>query len=240
MALIILNMVAVVIDTVQSIRVQWHHELYIFELISVVIFTLEYLMRLYVSDLTHPAKTRAGSVLRFMGSTYGIIDLCAILPFYIPLLFHIDAESLSLLLLLRFARIFKINRYNNSTNLILSVIKEKRSQLATTFFVAFILLVISSVLMYHVEGKVQPDNFPNIVAAFWWAISTLTTVGYGDVVPVTGLGKLISGLLAFLGLGIVALPTGIISSGFLEKSRDKSESRFCPHCGEEIDPHLHG
>ncbi|MCB9239515.1 MAG: ion transporter [Flavobacteriales bacterium] len=237
MWLIILNMIAIVLDTVDWIYADWHYELYTFELVSVAIFTVEYVLRIYVSDLTHPAKTRLGSVLKFALSTYGIIDLLGILPFYIPLFFHTDAEALRLLLLMRFVRIFKINRYNQSSKIVMSVIRDKRGQLATTVFVAMMLVIMASVLMFFAEGEDQPEAFPNVVACFWWSICTLTTVGYGDVVPITSLGKLLSGLLAFVGLGIVALPTGIISSGFLEYNKKPKNGKYCPHCGERLDTH---
>jgi len=234
MVLIVLNMVSIVLDTVKSINEVWHHAFYTFELISVVIFSIEYGLRIYCAEFTYPSSSAWKSRLKFMTSTFGVIDLLAILPFYLPLILTVDVESLRLLMLMRFVRVFKINRYNHSSTLILSVIREKKGQLATTVFVTFMLMIIASVLMFYVEGKVQPEAFPNIIATFWWAISTLTTVGYGDVVPLTSVGKLISGLLAFLGLGVVALPTGIISSGFLEKSHKKHEQNYCPHCGEKI------
>ena len=110
---------------------------------------------------------------------------------------------------MRFLRILKINRYNNSLNLIWTVIKEKKTELAITGFVTFLILMIASFLMYYIEGQAQPDKFPNIIASFWWAIATLTTVGYGDVYPITGFGKFVSGLIAVLGIGLVALPTGL-------------------------------
>jgi voltage-gated potassium channel len=234
LTLIILNMISIVLDTVDSINQEWHQVFYAFELFSVAIFTIEYALRLYSAEFIYPARSKWISKYKFMTSTFGIIDLLAIVPFYLPLVVSMDVESLRLLLLLRFVRVFKINRYNKSTKLVFSVIKEKKGQLATTVFITMMLLITSSVLMFHVEGKVQPEAFPNIVATFWWAISTLTTVGYGDVVPLTSIGKLISGLLAFLGLGVIALPTGIISSGFLEKSRRGKKERFCPHCGEKL------
>ena len=121
-------------------------------------------------------------------------------------------------------------------NLIISVIKEKKSDLALTGFVAILILVVASFLMFYVEGDVQPDKFPNLLSCLWWAIATLTTVGYGDVYPVTGLGKFLSGIIAVLGIGLVALPTGLVSAGFVDKigRRDK-EPKKCPHCGEELE-----
>lgn len=103
-----------------------------------------------------------------------------------------------------------------------------------TIFVVFLLILVSSSIMYFVENEVQPDAFPNILHSFWWAIETLTTVGYGDIYPVTGLGKLISGIIAMLGIGLVALPTGIITSGFHEELTKNRKHNFCPHCGEKL------
>jgi voltage-gated potassium channel len=137
---------------------------------------------------------------------------------------------------MRFLRIFKINRYNNSLNLIYSVIKEKKSELAMTGFVALLTLFVASFLMFEVEGEAQPDKFPNLLSCFWWAIATLTTVGYGDVYPITALGKFLSGIIAVLGIGLVALPTGLISAGFVEKIvKDKKRPKKCPHCGKDLD-----
>ena len=119
------------------------------------------------------------------------------------------------------------------------VLKNKKEELILTFFVSFLLLTLASSIMYYVETDIQPDEFPNILAAFWWGIATLTTVGYGDVFPVTVLGKILSGVIAFIGIGLVALPTGIISSGFIEelhdKKKNKEKSNYCPKCGEKLE-----
>lgn len=167
---------------------------------------------------------------------YRLIDLLAILPFYLPFLIKIDLRFLRILRLMRFFRVLKINRYNNSLNLVVSVIKEKKSDLALTGFVALMVLFVASFLMYYVEGDAQPDKFSNILSCFWWAIATLTTVGYGDVYPITGTGKLISGIIAVLGIGLVALPTGIVSAGFVDKIGKKNihTGSKCPHCGKDI------
>ena len=148
-----------------------------------------------------------------------------------------DLRFLRTLRLTRFLRILKISRYNDSLNMIWIVIKEKKSELAVTGFVAFLILLIASFMMYSIEGDIQPDAFPNVLAAFWWGIATLTTVRYGDVYPVTALGKLISGVIAILGIGIVALPTGLISAGFMSKLENKRNKthRTCPFCGKEIE-----
>ena len=152
------------------------------------------------------------------------------------MLIKADLRFLRILRLSRFLRILKVNRYTNSLKLIWSVIKEKKSELIVTGFATLLLLIIASFIMYNIEGEKQPDVFPNILASFWWAIATLTTVGYGDVYPITGLGKFISGLIALMGIGLVALPTGIISSGFIKRleKQKKDEEIICPHCGKRI------
>jgi voltage-gated potassium channel len=172
-----------------------------------------------------------------MFSPFGLIDLLAILPFYVPFIIKTDLRFLRILRLIRFFRIFKISRYNSTLKLIWDVVKEKKAELQMTFFIALLMLLVSAFLMYHVENPIQPEKFTNIFSSLWWAVSTLTTVGYGDIAPVTALGKIISGFVAILGIGLIALPTGIISAGFIQKiDKNKLEVKknICPHCGKEI------
>ena len=237
MSLIILSVIAIILESMPEVNSEYNGILKAFNLISIMIFSIEYMIRLYVSDLTHPSDNRIKSALKFIFSGYGLIDLLAILPFYLPMLIKLDLRFLRALRLTRFLRILKVNRYNDSLNLIWTVIKEKKSELAVTGFVTFLILLLASFIMYYVEGEKQPDKFPNIVSAFWWAVATLTTVGYGDVYPVTGLGKLISGLIAVMGIGLVALPTGLISAGFMgkiENRKNNDYTQICPHCSKAI------
>ena len=238
MTLILLSVISIIIESVPEINTEYNRLIRGFNVFTIVVFTIEYLLRLYVSDLTHPSSNRIKSALRFMFSAYGLIDLLAILPFYLPMLIKMDLRFLRALRLTRFLRILKVNRYNDSLNLIWTVIKEKKTELAVTGFVTFLILLLASFIMYYVEGEKQPDLFPNILATFWWAIATLTTVGYGDVYPITGLGKLISGFIAIMGIGLVALPTGLISAGFISKienQKQNDKNKKCPHCGKQID-----
>jgi len=236
MGLIVLSIISIILESIKEIGPEFKLFLNWFDMFSVSIFSIEYLLRLYVSDLTHPSSNKFKSVLKFIFSVSGLIDLFAILPFYLPLVMKIDLRFLRTLRLIRFLRILKINRYANSLNLIGAVLKDKKSELAVTGFVTLLLLVFSSFIMYNIEGEIQPDVFPNILAAFWWSVATLTTVGYGDVYPITGLGKFISGLIALVGIGVVALPTGIIGSGFIDqlKNDKKDVEQKCPHCGKMI------
>lgn len=237
MILIVMNVVAVVLETIAPYKDEWSIFFKYFEYFSVIIFTIEYLMRIFVADLIFPTSSKLKSVFKFVLSPYGLIDLLAITPFYLPFIFKFDLRFIRILRLIRFLRILKINRYNNSLTLIGSVIKEKKNELLTTGFVTCLILFMASFLMYHVEGEAQPDKFPNVLSCFWWAIATLTTIGYGDVYPITVLGKIISGLIAVLGIGLVALPTGLISAGFIDKikKRDNEFKHKCPHCGKIIE-----
>ena len=233
--LIILNVLFLILGSYKEIREQNTIFLDVFEVFSVIVFTIEYLLRLWVSDLDPAYK--GGSLrkrLGFIFSTYGLIDLIAILPFYLPLFIPFDLRMVRILRLLRLVRIFKLGRYSKSLKTINSVLKETKSELGITLFIAFIMLVLASTLMFYIESDVQPDKFASIGHAFWWAIATLTTVGYGDVYPITAIGKVLSGAIALIGVGIVALPTGIISSAFVEKIQKKQRNCTCPNCGAEF------
>jgi len=239
MVLITLNVLAVVLESFQNLSSQYQVAFRSFEIVSVIIFTGEYLLRIMTADLKYPRKRKIFSVLVFIFSGLGLIDLLAILPFYLPFATRIDLRVLRILRLTRVIRIMKIGRYSRSLSLIARVFKRKRSDLLVTIFVTSLLILLASSLMYYIESDTQPEEFPNIVASFWWAIATLTTVGYGDVYPVTVLGKILSGIIAMLGIGLVALPTGIISSGFMEEIQgsscyDGDPHKFCPYCGKEL------
>ncbi|MEN7548090.1 ion transporter [Rapidithrix thailandica] len=242
--LIVLNVLAVVIES-YSWPEEWFRQfLRGFEFFSVLVFSLEYGMRLWTSDLLFPKKSRTLALFSFVFSAYGLIDLLAILPFYLPFFIQIDLRFVRMLRLLRLLRILKLKRYSRSLKLVSEVFSEVKADLAVTVFITFLLLIFAASIMYNVEGDAQPENFSNIGQAFWWAVATLTTVGYGDIYPITPLGKLLSGLIALLGIGVVALPTGIISSRFIEKIQTRDQHKntrktedeicFCPHCGKKL------
>jgi voltage-gated potassium channel len=234
--LIILNIAAVVAASFKDLPPEVTHALFWFEAFSVVMFSLEYALRLWTADLLYPKSKHPR--LKYALSAMAIIDLLAIAPFYIPFLIPCDLRFIRMLRLFRLLRILKLNRYSDAMNIIGSVVRREKEKLLTTIFFTAIIILFASSIMYYVENEAQPDKFPNIIASVWWAVATLTTVGYGDVYPVTVLGKLLSGLIAVLGIGLVALPTGIISSGFVvEMSKKNDHTRIiCPHCGKEITP----
>jgi voltage-gated potassium channel len=134
---------------------------------------------------------------------------------------------------MRIVRVAKLGRYSESLQTLGRVFAAKKEQLVSTLFILLMLLVVSSCLMYYVEQAAQPDRFSSIPAAMWWSVTTLTTVGYGDVCPVTITGKLVASVIAILGIGMFALPTAILGSGFLEEIAPKKPAK-CPHCGKEI------
>ncbi|MTI62131.1 MAG: ion transporter [Firmicutes bacterium] len=236
--LIFLNVVAIILESYNSIYSNYSFEFRVFEIISVFVFTVEYILRIWTSDIEIKESSKIKSIVKSIISPMVLIDLLAILPFYLPMLIPFDLRFLRMIRIIRFFRLFKLNRYSKSLKLVGTVLKKKKSELFVTIFVTFILLLIASTLMYYIENKAQPEVFPNIITSFWWAIATLTTVGYGDVYPVTAMGRLLSGIIAFLGIGLVALPTGIISSGFMEEINDndsESDRKYCPYCGKRLD-----
>lgn len=240
--LIISNTVSIVLESFNSLSSMYETQFRIFEIFSVMVFSLEYILRIWTSDLSYPSKKgKVGSVFRYMFSTMALIDLFAILPFYLPMIIPVDLRFLRMFRISRLVRILKINRYTKALGLIISVIKDKKDELIATVFVMGFMIMISSTVMYYFETEVQPEAFPNIAASFWWSVATLTTVGYGDVYPITGIGKLFASIIAILGIGLVALPTGIISSGFISaiSNKEKVEMNItCPHCGKFIENNL--
>ncbi len=233
LVLILLTVVAIVLESFDSIAKDYSMVFKVFEAVSVSIFSVEYVLRVWTADIQYPEKSKLGARLRYMVSFMAIVDLIAILPFYIPMLLPVDLRVLRLLRMFRLFRVFKLNRYFIALNLIVTVMKKKKEELVATISIMLMLIVVSATLIYYMETDIQPEAFPNIVASFWWAIATLTTVGYGDVYPVTALGKLLASVIAVTGIGLVALPTGILSSGFMDAIK-KDETVKCPHCGEDV------
>lgn len=231
---IIINIFALFFESYKGIYDENKQVFYYIELISIVIFSIEYLLRVWTADLAHPELSPSRARLKYIFSFMGLIDLIAILPFYLPFFFKIDLRVVRVLRLFRLLRILKLTRHHSSINLVMTVVSKTKNDILSTLFIVLILLVLSSTLMFHIETKAQPDQFTDIGQAFWWAIATLTTVGYGDIYPVTGLGKILSGVIALLGIGIVALPTGIISSAYIQEVQNQKEICKCPHCGKEI------
>lgn len=220
LALIGLNVLAIILESVNTIYSQFSTAFFWFEVFSVTVFTIEYLSRLWTIV---EKRTKSGNNVtrwQYVKSPLAIIDLLAILPFYLQLFFSLDLRFLRIVRLLR---IFKISRYSSAFSLVLKVFTEERDALIAAFSILFVLLVISASGIYLIEHDVQPEAFGSIPAAMWWAMATLTTVGYGDVTPITVGGKFFGGVITILSLGLVAMPTGIIVSGFSEQLRRRRQ-----------------
>jgi voltage-gated potassium channel len=235
-ALIFLNVVAVVLETVQNLSILYRGFFKSFELFSVIIFTIEYFLRIWSCSVNPKYRNPILGRLRFILTPLALIDLFAVLPFYLPMLIKMDLRFLRAVRLVRIFRVFKVGRYSESMKLFGKVLKAKKEQLVITLFAVFILLTIASSLLYYVENEAQPESFSSIPSTMWWGVSALTTVGYGDMYPITPVGKLLGAIISLLGIGFFAMPTGILSAGFVEEIRKKRESEnVCPHCGKIID-----
>ncbi len=235
--LILVNVIMLIVASYKEVFVEYTKWFEYFEGFTIVVFSIEYILRLWTADLEFQGNNGFVKRFKFIFSFYGLIDLLAVLPFYLPLFFAFDLRILRILRLFRLLRIFKLGRLSKSLHTITAVLKESKSELGMTVFVAFILMILSSTLMYYVENDVQPEKFENIGQAMWWSVSTLTTVGYGDIYPITGLGKILSSIIALVGIAFVALPTGIISSAFISRvqaQKDGGKDCECPSCGTKF------
>ena len=239
--LIILNVTAVILETVPSIHEPYKEFFHIFDLVSVIIFSIEYVLRVWSINHDPKYKHSFHGRLKYMLSTEALIDLLAILPFYIHVFVGLDLRVLRIFRLLRFLRLFRLTAYMKSARLVRSVFKTRANDLKLSLVLILFLIIIASCLLYFAEHSAQPTIFSSIPATFWWAIVTVTSVGYGDMVPITVLGKTLTAVISLSGLAIFALPAGIITSGFLEEMRKtkKQKQHFCPHCGMSLDDHEH-
>lgn len=229
------NVVAAIIGTIEPLPNEADRFLGIFEHISVAIFSVEYVLRLWSCVEREEYRRPLVGRLRFALTPLAMIDLCAIAPPLIPLMTTVDLRSLRVIRLIRMARLFKAARYSTTLRSMGRVIAKKREELAITAFCVVVLLVTASTLIYFAERDAQPDKFSSIPASMWWAVATLTTVGYGDVYPITFWGRLVGGISAVLGIGVFALPAGILGSGFIEEMRSqRSPAGVCPHCGKPV------
>ena len=226
MGLIMINVVAIILETVPEYQQSYGSYFDQIELVSVIIFSVEYLIRLWTCTATekyaHPIKGR----ISYIFSAGAIIDLLAIIPFYLPMLFPVNMMILRMLRLFRLLRILKLARYFTAFSLVVNTITRRREELVIILTLLLVMLILASSMMYYVENAAQPDVFKSIPATMWWAVATLTTVGYGDVYPITPLGKLLGAVIAIMGIGVFALPAGIIASGFqseLSKMKDKED-----------------
>ena len=212
--LIIFNIIAVLLETVDSIYSKYTLEFLIFERLSTVIFLIEYILRIWVCVEDKIKNNKLITRLKYASTWPAIIDLLAVLSGLLPMIFEVD---LRILRALRMLRLLKFSRYFKVMNLLLGVLKEEKQSFLAAMFLLTIAMLIASTGIYIFEKDAQPDKFSSIPEAMWWAIATLTTIGYGDVTPVTGMGKFFGAIIAIIGIGVVALPSGILASGFTDQ-----------------------
>jgi len=239
--LILLNVAVVILETVNSLYLQYTQFFHLFDLFTVIVFTLEYILRVWCCVKNPLYSSPVRGRIQFALSLYALVDLIALTPFYLPLVIPIEFRMLRLLRLLRIFRVLRLGRYSNAFETFVDVMKSKKEELVITIIMAAIILVLASSTLYTVEQDAQPDKFGSIPDAMWWAVVTLATVGYGDVYPITPLGRFFSAIVALSAIGLFALPAGILAHGFAEslerKHRgDTVKTLTCPRCGAIIDP----
>lgn len=187
------------------------------ELVTVIIFAVEYILRVLTSEYLYPDKSKAKAALSFALSASGLIDLFSFLPYFLPVFFPAGAVAFRMFRVIRIFKLFRVNAQYDAFNVIIDVIKEKKNQLISSMCIVMIFMLAASMCMYSVEHEAQPDHFQNAFSGLWWSASTLLTIGYGDVYPITTVGKMLAILISFLGVGLVAIPTGIISAAFVDR-----------------------
>lgn len=218
--LVLLNVLAVILESFDDIDRKYAVEFDLFEGFTVLVFTFEFLCRLWISDIKYPSKYRLQAYKKFLMSPMAWIDLLAIVPFFMPFITNVDLRHIRIIRIVRLLRVFNLTKYSQSLRLIYRIIIEKKQELTATLLLFFSMLIISASLIYWFEKDMQPEKFPSILHACWWAVVTLTTIGYGDVYPVTPAGQLLGGVVGIMGVIITAIPVGIISSGFVQKMEE--------------------
>ena len=205
------------------------------EIVTSAFFAVDYVLRVWTARCLYPTLTPGKAVLRYVTSVGGLIDLVSFLPTFLPVFFPSGMVAFRMFRVVRIFRLFRINAYYDSLHVITEVLRSKRQQLLSSVFIILTLMLASSLCMYSLEHEAQPEVFRNAFSGIWWSVSTLLTVGYGDIYPITTAGKIFGIVITFLGVGMVAIPTGIISAGFVDQySRIKRISEY----GQASDVHF--
>jgi voltage-gated potassium channel len=220
--LIVANVAAVVAESVEALALVHGPVFHAFDVASVIVFSVEYLLRLWTAvELPDPRyKHPLWGRLRWAVSPMALIDLLAVLPFYLGYFVEMDLRAIRVL---RVLRVFKLSRYSMAMNVLAAVARQESRVIGATMFILMVVTVLTSSVMYLLEHRAQPHIFGDIPSSMWWAIVTLTTLGYGDMVPVTPLGRVLGAFTAILGVGMIALPAGVLASGFSEQMRIRRE-----------------
>lgn len=235
---IVVNLTASIMYTFSDVRESHGKLLLVIEGITVAFFAVDYLFRLLTARIKYGAErgiTEGSAIRKYVFSFMGVVDLLSFLPYFLPIFFPSGTVAFRMIRIVRIFRLFKINAYYDSFSVITEVIYGKRQQLISSVLIILILMIASSLCMYSLEHEAQPEVFSNAFSGIWWAASTLLTVGYGDIYPITTIGKVFGIFITFLGVGMVAIPTGIISAGFVDQySSIKKRNEY----GYEADMHF--
>ena len=224
---IVANLAASILYTFEAVRLPFGWLVLTLEQVTVAFFAVDYCLRLWTARALFPGLSEPRAVLKYALSFSGVVDLLSFLPYYLPFFFPAGAVAFRMFRVVRIFRLFRINAYYDSLNVITQVITSKGQQLLSSVFIILVLMLASSLCMYSLEHEAQPQVFTNAFSGIWWSVSTLLTVGYGDIYPITTVGKLFGIIISFLGVGMVAIPTGIISAGFVDQySRIKRLSEY--------------
>ena len=214
---LVLNLAVTFMATYENLSMRFGKVFSAIEAATVFLFAIDYVLRVYTAKYMYPRLSEGRALCRYVFSFAGIVDLLSFIPYYLPFFFPAGAAVFRMFRVARILRLFRLNSHYDSLNVITEVIVSKKQQLLSSVFIIIILMMGSSLCMYSVEHAAQPRVFENAFSGIWWATSTLLTVGYGDIYPVTTTGKLLGIIISFLGVGMVAIPTGIISAGFVEQ-----------------------
>ncbi len=229
---IILNLTATILYTFEEIREAYGSILFIVTQITLAFFAMDYFFRIWTAKFQYKGFPEWKAILKYMTSVNGVIDILSFLPEYLPIFFPGGTIAFRMIRIVRIFRLFRINYYFDSLSVIASVIRSRKQQLISSVFIISVLMLASSLCMYSLEHEAQPEVFKNAFSGVWWAASSLLTVGYGDIYPITTLGKIFGIFITFLGVGVVAIPTGIISAGFVEQYTVMKNAK---HVSEEKD-----
>ena len=224
---IVVNLVVSTAYTFDSMEARYGPLLLSVEAVTVAFFAVDYFLRLWTARYLRPRLSERRALLKYIFSFNGIVDMLSFLPYYLPVFFPSGAVAFRMFRVMRIFRLFRINAYYDSLNVITEVIASKSQQLLSSVFIILVLMMASSLCLYSLENAAQPEVFSNAFSGIWWSVSTLLTVGYGDIYPITAAGRIFAIVITFLGVGMVAIPTGIISAGFVDQySRIKRLSEY--------------
>ncbi len=248
--LIIISVGELIIATIPGMLEHYFWLFVVVEIVTAVAFSIEYLLRMWSCTEDEQYHKPIIGRIRYALTPLVLIDFISILPYYLP--FLIPGVNVTFLRTLRVFRFFKLGRYSRSFQLMIRVLERNRESLLGMVFIIMVVLIVAASLMYQIEFTAQPDVFSSIPEAMWWGIVTIATIGYGDMVPVTPMGKALGFVISLVGIGLFALPAGILASGFSEVIKEEKEIQkkensenyhnttekydICPHCGREIRP----